>query len=70
VKVIDPEGEFVGRQALNDQAQKLLDDLAAGFVAEEDEPATSGSNRRPDLAFRAARQPSVRADIAPLYYRR
>ena len=26
VKFIDPEGEVVGRQALNDRAQKLLDD--------------------------------------------
>ena len=27
VTFIDPEGEFVGRQALNDQAQKLLDSV-------------------------------------------
>ena len=30
VRFIDPEGEFVGRQALSDQAQKLLDGLVAG----------------------------------------
>ena len=30
VTFIDPEGEFVGRQALNDQAQKLLDSVMAG----------------------------------------
>ena len=35
---IDPDGEFVGWQALNDQAQKLLDGLLAGYVFEEDGP--------------------------------
>jgi hypothetical protein len=38
VKFIDPEGEVVGRQALNDRAQKLLDDAPAEFVLEEDGP--------------------------------
>lgn len=38
VKFIDPEGEIVGRQALNDRAQKLLDDAPADFVLEEDGP--------------------------------
>ena len=38
VTFIDPEGEFVGRQALSDQAQKLLDGLLAGYVFEEDGP--------------------------------
>jgi hypothetical protein len=38
VKFIDPEGEVVGRQALNDRAQKLLDDAPADFVLEEDGP--------------------------------
>jgi hypothetical protein len=38
VKFIDPEGEVVGRQALNDRAQKLLDDAPAHFVLEEDGP--------------------------------
>ena len=38
VKFIDPEGEVVGRQALNDRAQKLLDDSPADFVLEEDGP--------------------------------
>jgi SnoaL-like domain len=36
VTFIDPEGEFVGWQALNDQAQKLLDGPLAGFAFEED----------------------------------
>ena len=39
---IDPEGEFAGRQALSDQAQKLLDGVPAGFVFEEDGPGTLG----------------------------
>jgi hypothetical protein len=38
VVFIDPEGEVVGRQALNDRAQKLLDDAPADFVLEEDGP--------------------------------
>jgi hypothetical protein len=38
VTFIDPDGEFVGWQALNDQAQKLLDGLLAGYVFEEDGP--------------------------------
>ena len=42
VTFIDPEGEFAGRQALNDQAQKLLDDVLAGFVFEEDGPRYVG----------------------------
>ncbi len=36
---IDPDREFVGRQALSDQAQKLLDGLMAGYVFEEDGPS-------------------------------
>ena len=38
VRFIDPQGEFVGWQALSDQAQKLLDNDMAGFVLEEDGP--------------------------------
>jgi hypothetical protein len=38
VRFIDPDGEFVGWQALSDQAQKLLDGLVAGYVFEEDGP--------------------------------
>jgi SnoaL-like domain len=38
VRFIDPEGEVVGRQALNDRAQKILDDAPADFVLEEDGP--------------------------------
>jgi SnoaL-like domain len=36
VKFIDPEAEVIGREALNDRAQKLLDDAPADFVLEED----------------------------------
>jgi hypothetical protein len=42
VTFIDPAGEYVGGQALNDQAQKLLDGPLAGFVHEEDGPCTLG----------------------------
>lgn len=38
VTFIDPDGEFVGWQALTDQAQKLLDGLLAGYVFDEDGP--------------------------------
>ena len=38
VKFIDPAGEVVGRQALNNSAQKLLDGAPAGFVLQEDGP--------------------------------
>ena len=38
VRFIDPEGTFVGRQALNDQAQKLLDGAMKDSVLEEDGP--------------------------------
>jgi hypothetical protein len=38
VTFIDPDGEFVGWQALSDQAQKLLDGLLAGYIFEEDGP--------------------------------
>ena len=44
VRFIDPEGEFVGRQALSDQAQKLLNGVLAGFVFEEDGPRYVGSD--------------------------
>ena len=36
VRFIDPDGESVGREALNDRAQKILDDAPADFVLEED----------------------------------
>jgi hypothetical protein len=36
VRFIDPDAEVVGRQALNDRAQKILDDAPADFVLEED----------------------------------
>lgn len=51
VRFIDPEGEFVGRQALADQAQKVLDGVAAGFVFEEDGPRYVG-NGTAALAWR------------------
>ena len=44
VMFIDPEGEFVGWQALNDQAQKLLDGVMAGFELEEDGPRYVGTD--------------------------
>ena len=44
VMFIDPEGEFAGRQALNEQAQKLLDGFGAGFVFEEDGPRYVGTD--------------------------
>src|ERR1700750_1105270 len=42
VTFIDPDGEFVGWQALSDQAQKLLDGLLAGYVFEEGGPRDVG----------------------------
>ena len=36
VRFIDPEGETVGREALDDRAQKILDETPADFVLEED----------------------------------
>jgi hypothetical protein len=44
VTFIDPDGEFVGWQALSDQAQKLLDGLLAGYVFEEDGPTYAGTD--------------------------
>jgi SnoaL-like domain len=44
VMFIDPDGEVVGRQALNDKAQKLLDGPLAGFVHEEDGPSYVGGD--------------------------
>ena len=41
---VDPEGSFVGWQALNDQAQKLLDGPLVGFVFEEDGPPYVGTD--------------------------
>jgi hypothetical protein len=36
VRFVDPEAEVVGRQALNDRAQRILDDAPKDFVLEED----------------------------------
>jgi hypothetical protein len=44
VTFIDPDGAYVGRQALSDQAQKLLDGVLAGFVLEEDGPRYVGTD--------------------------
>ncbi len=44
VTFIDPAGEVAGRQALSDQAQKLLDGVPAGFVLEEDGPRYAGTD--------------------------
>jgi hypothetical protein len=44
VTFIDPDGEFVGWQALNDRAEKLLDGAAASDVFEEDSPSYVGTD--------------------------
>jgi hypothetical protein len=44
VSFIDPEGEVVGRRALNDRAQKLLDGAPENFVFEEDSPRYIGTD--------------------------
>jgi SnoaL-like protein len=44
VTFIDPDGEFVGRQALSDRAQELLDSASAGDVFEEDGPRYVGTD--------------------------
>jgi hypothetical protein len=44
VAFIDPEGEYAGRQALSDQAQKVLDGAPAGFVFEDDGPQYVGTD--------------------------
>src|SRR5258708_21060621 len=60
VRFIDPEGEFVGRQALSDQAQKLLDGVLADYVFEEDGPRYVGS----DTAALACRFAPPRSPLA------
>jgi hypothetical protein len=44
VTFTDPEATFVGRQALNNQAQKVLDGVMAGFALEEDGPPYVGTD--------------------------
>jgi hypothetical protein len=44
VTLINPEGEVTGRQALSDQAQKLLDGAPADFALEEDGPGYVGTD--------------------------
>jgi hypothetical protein len=44
VTFIDPDGAVVGRQALSDQAQKLLGGFQADFVFEEDSPRYVGTD--------------------------
>ena len=44
VTFIDPDGEFVGWQALSDRAQELLDQASAGAVFEEDGPTYVGTD--------------------------
>jgi hypothetical protein len=51
VRFIDPDEEVEGRQALNDRAQKILDDAPPDFVLEADGPAYVG----PDTAVQAWR---------------
>jgi hypothetical protein len=36
VRLIESQGEVVGRQALNDRARQILDDVGPDFVLEED----------------------------------
>src|SRR5258708_38898122 len=47
VTFIDPEGQFGRRQALNDQAQNLLDGPLVRFVFEEDGPTHLGPHTAP-----------------------
>ena len=44
VKFIDPDGEFMGRQALNNQAQKILDGAPPESVLEEEGPRYIGTD--------------------------
>ena len=61
VKFIDPEGEVVGWQALNNRAQKLLDGATADFVFEEDSPRyVSGDTAALDWRFGPPGSPVAR----------
>lgn len=44
VTFTDPDGDFVGWQALSDRAQELLDGASAGDVFEEDSPTYVGTD--------------------------
>ena len=44
VTFTDPDGDFVGWQALSDRAQELLDGASPGDVFEEDGPAYVGTD--------------------------
>ena len=44
VRFIDPDAEVVGRDALNDRAQWLLDRAPADYALEEDGPQYIGGN--------------------------
>jgi SnoaL-like domain len=44
VTFIDADGEYMGRQALSDKAQELLDGPLAGLAFEEDGPAYVGAD--------------------------
>lgn len=44
IQFIDPEGMVVGRQAVSDQAQKLLDGVMNGFELAEDGPPYVGGD--------------------------
>ena len=41
VRFVDPEGKVVGRRALNESAQKLLDNAPADFCSRRTAPGTS-----------------------------
>ena len=44
VKFIDPDAEVVGREALDNRAQELLDRAPADYVLEEDGPRYVGAD--------------------------
>src|ERR1700757_1864540 len=52
VTFINPEGAVTGRQALSDQAQKLLDGAPADFTHEEDDGPGYGGTDTAALAWR------------------
>ena len=59
VRFIDQDGESVGREALNDRAQKILDDAPADFALEETAwrtsvptpPSRHGASARPAVPW-------------------
>ncbi|HEX4187727.1 MAG TPA: nuclear transport factor 2 family protein [Solirubrobacteraceae bacterium] len=61
VRFIDPDDEVVGREALNERAQRILDDAPTDFVLEEDGPAYVGRDTAVQAwRFGALGSPAVR----------